>query len=119
YERERVPRVKVVAFVDDVAGELARADLVVARSGAGAVAEIAAVGRAAILVPFPFAADDHQAKNAEALAAAGGAIAIRQEAADAVRIADELVRILGDAALRVRMADAARTHGMPHAASDA
>ena len=66
----------VRAFLDDVPGDLARADLVVGRSGAGMVAEVAAVGRAAVFVPFPFAADDHQRSNAEALVLAGGAVCV-------------------------------------------
>jgi UDP-N-acetylglucosamine--N-acetylmuramyl-(pentapeptide) pyrophosphoryl-undecaprenol N-acetylglucosamine transferase len=108
----------VRAFLDDVPREIARADVVVARSGASTVAEIAAVGRAAILIPFPHAADDHQAKNAESLATAGGAVALRQESADPVRIAAELVRILKDDTVRGHMAAASRGHGMPHAAED-
>ena len=87
-----------------------------ARAGAVTLAEIAAVGRASILIPFPHAADDHQAKNAALLARDGGAVAIAQEAADVARIADEMVRILGDDALRIKMADAARAHGKPDAA---
>jgi UDP-N-acetylglucosamine--N-acetylmuramyl-(pentapeptide) pyrophosphoryl-undecaprenol N-acetylglucosamine transferase len=118
YGRESVERVSVVPFLDDVAREIAGADVVVARAGAVTVAEIAAVGRAALLVPFPFAADDHQAKNAESLAAAGGAVAVRQEAADSVRIALELSRLLRDDAARTAMADAARAHGRPGAALD-
>ncbi len=110
--------VEVAPFLEDVPGEIARADVIVARAGAVTVAEIAAVGRASILVPFPHAADDHQARNAESLARDGGAVAIRQESADAVRLADEIVRLLTDPALRSRMADAARAHGKPHAAID-
>jgi UDP-N-acetylglucosamine--N-acetylmuramyl-(pentapeptide) pyrophosphoryl-undecaprenol N-acetylglucosamine transferase len=97
---------------------MATADVIIARSGAVTVAEIAAIGRASILVPFPHAADDHQAKNAMALAELGGSVCIRQEAADASRIAAELDSILGDDDRRVRMASAARDHGRPHAAED-
>ncbi len=118
YRREGVDDANVTPFLDDVAGELSRADLVVARAGAGAVAEITAIGRAAVLVPFPHAAGDHQAKNAEALARAGGAVAIRQEAADATRIAHEIVRLLRDDGARLAMANAARAHGRPTAARD-
>jgi UDP-N-acetylglucosamine--N-acetylmuramyl-(pentapeptide) pyrophosphoryl-undecaprenol N-acetylglucosamine transferase len=118
YAQLGVERVTVSPFLDDVANELALADVVLARSGAGTVAEIAAVGRASILVPFPHAADDHQAKNAESLARVGGAIALRQEAADSTRIAMELVALLTDDATRAKMADAARVHGKPTAASD-
>ena len=116
YVRENVPRATVVGFIDDAADAIARADVVIARAGAGTVAEIAAIGRAAILVPFPFAADDHQAKNAEVFAKAGGCIALRQEAADATRLALELARLLGDGETRSRMADAARAFGRPDAA---
>jgi UDP-N-acetylglucosamine--N-acetylmuramyl-(pentapeptide) pyrophosphoryl-undecaprenol N-acetylglucosamine transferase len=116
YEREGFRHATVTPFLDDVAGEIARADVVIARSGAGAVAEISAIGRASILIPFPHAADDHQAKNASALEALGAAITLRQEAADAVRIAREVVLLLKDAARRQKMADAARAAGRPGAA---
>jgi UDP-N-acetylglucosamine--N-acetylmuramyl-(pentapeptide) pyrophosphoryl-undecaprenol N-acetylglucosamine transferase len=106
----------VTAFIDDVAQAIADADVVVARSGAGAVAEIAAVGRAAILVPFPHAAGDHQARNAEALARGGAAVCIRQDVADAPRLAAELRRLLTDDRARVAMAEASRSLGRPDAA---
>jgi UDP-N-acetylglucosamine--N-acetylmuramyl-(pentapeptide) pyrophosphoryl-undecaprenol N-acetylglucosamine transferase len=116
YARAGVERATVVPFIDDVARAIAEADVVVARAGAGAIAEITAVGRAAILVPFPHAAGDHQAKNAESLAAAGAAVFVRQEAADARRLADELARLLSDDAARIAMADAARALGKADAA---
>lgn len=111
-------RVTVTPFVDDVARELTSADLVVARAGASTLAEITAVGRAAILVPFPHAADDHQARNAEALARAGAAVCLRQEAADPARLAAEIERLLLDDAARVAMAEASRACGKPTAAAD-
>jgi len=116
YAREKVSCATVVPFLDDVAEAIAGADVLIARAGAGTVAEIAAIGRASILVPFPFAADDHQAKNAAAFAQAGGCLAIRQELADSMRLASELARLLGDAEERTRMADAARAFGRPDAA---
>lgn len=64
---------EVTAFIADMPAAFASADVIVSRSGAGAVAEIAAAGKAAILVPFPFAADRHQLRNAEALVNAGAA----------------------------------------------
>jgi len=118
YARENVSHATVTEFIDDVPKEIARADLVVARAGAATVAEIAAIGRASILVPFPHAADDHQARNAESLAGVGGAVSIRQEAADAVRLASEIVRLLMDDVARKKMADAARAHGRPRAAME-
>lgn len=64
---------EVVPFIHDMPAAYACADIIVSRSGAGAVAEIAAAGKAAILVPFPYATDDHQSRNAEELAKIGGA----------------------------------------------
>ena len=118
YARERVEGATVTPFLDDVPREIARADVIIARAGAATVAEIASVGRASILIPFPHATDDHQTRNAESLASIGAAVALRQESADAVRIADEIVRLLRDDALRARMAELARAHGKPHAAAD-
>jgi UDP-N-acetylglucosamine--N-acetylmuramyl-(pentapeptide) pyrophosphoryl-undecaprenol N-acetylglucosamine transferase len=66
-------RVRVAPYLDDMVGEFARADLMLCRSGASTVAELAAAGKAAVLVPFPQAADDHQRKNADAFVAAGAA----------------------------------------------
>jgi UDP-N-acetylglucosamine--N-acetylmuramyl-(pentapeptide) pyrophosphoryl-undecaprenol N-acetylglucosamine transferase len=108
----------VVSFLDEVAQELVQADLVIARSGAGSVAELCAVGRAAILVPFALAADDHQRRNAEALARAGGAVVVPQSEASSERLAREVIALANDAAARVRMADAARALGRPHAARE-
>jgi len=109
---------RVVPFLDDVAEELVRADVVIARSGAGSVAELCAVGRAAILVPFALAADDHQRRNAEAVARAGGAVVVPQSNASSERLAREVITLAKDAALRARMADAARALGRPHAARE-
>src|SRR5580658_9797641 len=64
---------EVLPFIADMPGAFAQADLVVCRSGAGAVAELAAAGKPSILSPFPFAADQHQLRNAEAFARAGAA----------------------------------------------
>ena len=118
YAREGVERVKVVPFVEDVARAITEADIVVARAGAATLAEITAIGRAAIFVPFPHAADDHQARNAEALARAGAAVCVRQEAATPVRLAGEMDRLLSDGEARVAMADASRICGRPNAAQE-
>src|SRR6185312_4090512 len=67
-------RGEIVPFIADMPGAFAQADLIVSRSGAGAVSELAAAGKPSILIPFPYAADDHQTKNAEALERAGAAI---------------------------------------------
>jgi UDP-N-acetylglucosamine--N-acetylmuramyl-(pentapeptide) pyrophosphoryl-undecaprenol N-acetylglucosamine transferase len=68
---------EIVPFITDMPAAFAAADLVVCRSGAGSVSELAAAGKPSILVPFPFAADDHQTRNAEAMERAGAGILIR------------------------------------------
>jgi UDP-N-acetylglucosamine--N-acetylmuramyl-(pentapeptide) pyrophosphoryl-undecaprenol N-acetylglucosamine transferase len=108
--------VEVVPFIDDVASAIAAADLVVGRAGAVSVAEMCAIGRPSILIPFPHAADDHQAANAMALQEAGGAICIREEAADPVRLSVELERLLADEERLRAMGNAARDAGRPEAA---
>ena len=117
YEAAKVDA-RVVPFLDDVAKELACADLVIARSGAGSVAELCAVGRAGILVPFALAADDHQRRNADAVARAGGAIVVGENEASPERLAREVIALGRDATARVRMADAARALGRPDAARE-
>ncbi|RKP48511.1 undecaprenyldiphospho-muramoylpentapeptide beta-N-acetylglucosaminyltransferase [Pararobbsia silviterrae] len=72
------PNIELVPFIDDMASAYAEADLVICRSGAMTVAEIAAVGVAALFVPFPYAVDDHQTSNGRFLADAGGALLIQQ-----------------------------------------
>jgi len=101
-------RLEVSAFFDDMPARLAAADLVVCRAGATTLAELAAAGRPAILVPFPHAADDHQRFNAETVAESGGAIVIRDDELDGDRLADAVERLGEDAEGRARMGRAAR-----------
>lgn len=110
-------RARVEAFIEDMAGAYAGADLVVARAGAMSCAELTAVGLPAILVPYPFAADDHQRANARVLVEAGAAEMLLDRDLDARRLAAALDRLLRDAALRSRMAVAARALGSPDAAA--
>ncbi|HNB67202.1 undecaprenyldiphospho-muramoylpentapeptide beta-N-acetylglucosaminyltransferase [Accumulibacter sp.] len=72
-------RAHCAAFIDDMAGAYAWADLVICRAGALTVAELAATGVASVLVPYPYAVDDHQTTNAEFLVQAGGALLVPQE----------------------------------------
>jgi UDP-N-acetylglucosamine--N-acetylmuramyl-(pentapeptide) pyrophosphoryl-undecaprenol N-acetylglucosamine transferase len=109
-------RGRVIEFVDDVRAQLEWADLVVARAGAMTCAELCAIGRASVLVPYPFAADDHQAANAETLAAAGAAIAVRQKDATVERLVEAIGGLYEDDVSRLSMADAARARGVPDAA---
>jgi UDP-N-acetylglucosamine--N-acetylmuramyl-(pentapeptide) pyrophosphoryl-undecaprenol N-acetylglucosamine transferase len=82
--------VQVLPFIDDMTSAYANADLVICRSGAMTVAEIAAVGVAAFFVPFPFAVDDHQTTNAAFLAGNGAAVVVQQRDLTAEQLADWL-----------------------------
>jgi UDP-N-acetylglucosamine--N-acetylmuramyl-(pentapeptide) pyrophosphoryl-undecaprenol N-acetylglucosamine transferase len=107
----------VTPFIDDMARAYASAAIVIGRAGATSLAEICAVGRPSVLVPFPAAADDHQWHNARALEARGAAVAIRESELDADKLAHTVARLLTDASERRRMADAARSMGRPDAAA--
>jgi UDP-N-acetylglucosamine--N-acetylmuramyl-(pentapeptide) pyrophosphoryl-undecaprenol N-acetylglucosamine transferase len=105
----------VVPFEDDMARAYAWADLVICRSGALTLAELAAAGVPAILVPFPHAVDDHQTRNAEAMVAAGGARLV-VEGDDFVKRLGAAFEEIGDRAKLVVMAEAARSLAKPDAA---
>ncbi len=97
----------------------AEADLVICRSGAGACAELAAAGKPAVLVPFPFAADDHQLRNAEVLAAAGAARLVTDAEFDGKRLFEEVRRLVSEGHVLDRMGEAARRFARPGAAARA
>lgn len=108
---------QVVAFVEDMAGAYGWADLAVCRAGALTVAELTAAGLGAVLVPFPYAVDDHQTGNAEALVKVGAAELIQERDLDVQRLAARLDALLGDRAALLAMAAAARTLAKPDAAT--
>jgi UDP-N-acetylglucosamine--N-acetylmuramyl-(pentapeptide) pyrophosphoryl-undecaprenol N-acetylglucosamine transferase len=108
---------KVVTFINDMARAYSNAALVIARAGATTLAELCAIGRPSILIPFPHAADDHQAKNAEALQALGASICIRESELDAESLGDLVTELLDSQGARKAMAQAARDHGRPDAAA--
>jgi UDP-N-acetylglucosamine--N-acetylmuramyl-(pentapeptide) pyrophosphoryl-undecaprenol N-acetylglucosamine transferase len=111
-------RYKVVEFIgDELPDVYAAADLVIARAGAGTVAELAYVGLPAILIPLPGARGDEQALNARVLGDAGGAIVIEQSDATPERLQTEILTLLEDPDRRARMANAARTVARPDAAA--
>jgi UDP-N-acetylglucosamine--N-acetylmuramyl-(pentapeptide) pyrophosphoryl-undecaprenol N-acetylglucosamine transferase len=112
--RDLVVPARVVAFIDDMAQQLAWSDLVICRAGATTLAELAAVGVGSILIPFPHAIDDHQTRNAQVLAQAGAAILVPQ-AQLTVEGLVALVRSL-DRSRLAAMASAARAMGKPDAA---
>ena len=107
---------EVAPFFDDMARRLEQADLVVCRAGATTLAEITAAGRPAILVPLPEATDDHQRKNAEALAAAGAAQVLIQSGLTGHTLAGRIVALAADRDVRARMSAAARALAHPEAA---
>ena len=106
----------VAAFFDDMDSRYRQADLIICRAGATTVAEITAVGKAALFIPFPFAADDHQRLNAEALAAQGAAEMIEEKHLTAADLAERIDRFANDRTALDRMAYQARKHGRPEAA---
>lgn len=104
------------SFFSDVPERLADAHLVICRSGASTMAELTAIGRPAILVPYPHAIDDHQTANAEALDAVGGAIVMPQTGFTAETLAARLDGLLTDPEALADMATRARAAGHPDAA---
>ena len=117
-ERYRARRdTTVVPFLDDMPAALAAADLVVGRAGASAVAELCAVGRPSLLVPYPYAAADHQLYNARSVERAGGALCLVQADATPARIASEIDRLASSRGLLARMAERALSLGHPEAAA--
>ncbi len=107
---------QVSAFIDDMAAAYAWADLVICRAGALTVAELAVVGVAAILVPFPHASDDHQTGNARFLADAGAAILVPQQTLDPECLGQLLDDFAAQRGLLLEMASRARSLALPLAA---
>jgi UDP-N-acetylglucosamine--N-acetylmuramyl-(pentapeptide) pyrophosphoryl-undecaprenol N-acetylglucosamine transferase len=85
---------EVRPYIDDMVAEFAAADLIICRAGATTTAELVAAGKAAIMIPFPQAADDHQRKNAEALQEAGAARMILQRELTGERLAAEIAQLV-------------------------
>src|SRR3954469_1971679 len=106
----------VEPFLYDMGRQLGQADVVVCRAGATTLAEITAAGKAAVLIPLPTATDDHQRKNAEALANVGAAELLLQADLSGAVLAARVVVVAGDRARRERMAAAARSLARPDAA---
>ena len=99
---------EVRRYLDDMVECFANADLVICRAGATTTAELIAAGKAAIMIPFPLAADDHQRKNAEALEAAGAARMILQKDLTGERLASEIALFIRDPKKVIEMELAAR-----------
>jgi UDP-N-acetylglucosamine--N-acetylmuramyl-(pentapeptide) pyrophosphoryl-undecaprenol N-acetylglucosamine transferase len=117
YQESGAPpdRWQVAPFLDDMPRRFEAADLVLARSGASTVAELAAAGKPAVLVPLPTAADDHQRKNAEVMAAAGAARVLLEPDLTPAQLEGTLSELLAAPAELQRMAENARTLAHPDA----
>jgi UDP-N-acetylglucosamine--N-acetylmuramyl-(pentapeptide) pyrophosphoryl-undecaprenol N-acetylglucosamine transferase len=111
-----VEAVSPVEFVDDMAKAYADADLIVARAGAMTVAEIAAAGRPAVLVPFAGATHGHQEANARALEAQGAAVVLTEAQATEKSLGDTIAALLADPSRLTAMGEAARRAAKPDAA---
>lgn len=107
----------VKPYIDDMMNEFANADLIICRAGATTSAELVAAGKAAIMIPFPLAADDHQRKNAEALQTAGAARMILQKDLSGARLAEEIRSLIASPDEIDRMVAASRKLGRPDAAA--
>lgn len=108
---------RIEPFIEDMAVAYDWADLVVCRSGALTVSELAAAGLPSILIPFPFAVDDHQTHNSRFLERIGAAKVIPQTVLDPASLADSIMDLSRDRAVLLKMAELARTVAQPHASA--
>ncbi|MCP4691066.1 MAG: undecaprenyldiphospho-muramoylpentapeptide beta-N-acetylglucosaminyltransferase [Desulfobacterales bacterium] len=115
YDRTGTPG-EVKKFFHDMGRRYLSADLIICRAGATTVAEVTAVGRPAILIPFPFAADDHQTRNARALSDIGAGELLHQKDLDGARLAERIRYYADHPDVRESMVAAARKCGHPRAA---
>jgi UDP-N-acetylglucosamine--N-acetylmuramyl-(pentapeptide) pyrophosphoryl-undecaprenol N-acetylglucosamine transferase len=111
-------RVRVRAYLDDMAAEFAAANLVLCRSGASTAAELGAAGRASLLVPFARAADDHQRRNAEVLRDAGAARMLTEAELSPEKLLMNLTAMLDSTAELRAMGERARSLARPDAAKE-
>lgn len=107
---------EVLEFIEDMPRRFEECDLVIARSGASSIAEIAASGRPAVLIPFPGAADDHQRKNAEALEKRGAAVVLSEATSSGKDLASILHGFYTDRGRLLEMAEAGRRLSRPGSA---
>jgi UDP-N-acetylglucosamine--N-acetylmuramyl-(pentapeptide) pyrophosphoryl-undecaprenol N-acetylglucosamine transferase len=95
---ETLPNLELVDYFDSISAAYALSDAVVTRAGAGTVAELETVGLPAVFLPYPYAPDDHQARNAEVLTDRGAAILVRDDDATAATVAPWIEGLLNDSA---------------------
>ncbi|MCD6388598.1 MAG: undecaprenyldiphospho-muramoylpentapeptide beta-N-acetylglucosaminyltransferase [Desulfobulbaceae bacterium] len=114
YEKDRIS-CKVSAFFTDMVAVYAKADLVVSRAGATSLAEMTVLGKPMILIPYPYAADNHQEKNGRWLVNGGAARMLVEKDLSAEQLKEEIKELLASAEKRKGMAEAARRIGRPDA----
>jgi UDP-N-acetylglucosamine--N-acetylmuramyl-(pentapeptide) pyrophosphoryl-undecaprenol N-acetylglucosamine transferase len=112
------PRHRILEYVDDLGRYLAATDVVVSRAGAGSLFDIAAAGRAALLIPFPYAMGDHQLHNARYFTERGAAELMDDAEVDAASLRRRVEDLLEDDGRRARMAELVRGLATPHAAGE-
>lgn len=116
YDQVGVDTVKVSAFISDMAEAYAWADVIVCRSGALTVSEIMAAGVASILIPYPYAVDDHQTANGQFLVDAGASVICPQQSLDKDQLLSQLIELKNNRIKLLEMSKAARTLAKPDAA---
>jgi UDP-N-acetylglucosamine--N-acetylmuramyl-(pentapeptide) pyrophosphoryl-undecaprenol N-acetylglucosamine transferase len=115
YRSSPFPNARVVPYLDPIVGEIAAADFIVSRAGAMTIGELSAIGRAAILVPFAAATNNHQELNARVVESAGGAVVITEKELTPERLAAAITSIAGDPERARRMGEASRKLATPDA----
>jgi UDP-N-acetylglucosamine--N-acetylmuramyl-(pentapeptide) pyrophosphoryl-undecaprenol N-acetylglucosamine transferase len=116
YQRAGI-EARVEPFLFDIDREMKAANLVVSRAGATTLAELAAAGAPALLIPLPTATDDHQRRNAEVLVAGGAAEMIEQKDLSGGSLADRILGLLSDHERLKAMSEGARRFASPDASS--
>jgi len=114
YKRAKIPAT-VAAFFTDMAEIYGRSDVLVSRAGATTLAELAVLGKPAVLIPYPYAADDHQDKNGRYYAAGGGVVVLPERELTARKLAETLAEIVGNGSRIQEMAAAMQAMGRPDA----
>ncbi|HEY5048372.1 MAG TPA: undecaprenyldiphospho-muramoylpentapeptide beta-N-acetylglucosaminyltransferase [Rhizomicrobium sp.] len=107
---------ELATFFDDLPRRMAAAHLVICRGGASTISELATIGRPSIIVPYPFATDDHQTANAQVMAKAGAAVVMQQRDISAEKLARMMEEMLEAPSVLLKRAEAARSLAMPGAA---
>jgi UDP-N-acetylglucosamine--N-acetylmuramyl-(pentapeptide) pyrophosphoryl-undecaprenol N-acetylglucosamine transferase len=114
-DETRYPRLRLVDFIEDMAGMYALADLVVCRAGAGTLAELALTGKASVLVPSPYVAGNHQHKNAASFASRGAAVLLTDNELSQ-KLGETVAMLAADRSKRIAMSAEALGLSMPEAA---